>query len=145
AEGNTNIGVYVNAQTAGQMGTVRLTDIQSHNNTNTGIYVYARSDANIADLDIRDSAATGNTGSSGRGLVIHANGAGSGFGDVNVSNATFSDNDQQGVYLLSQADALIETASLSSVTAERNSRTGIDVIASSAGYIQSLQVNDITA
>ena len=145
ADGNTNIGVYVNAQTAGQMGTVRLTDIQSRNNTNTGIYVYARSDANIADLDIRDSVGTGNTGSSGRGLVINANGAGSGFGDVNVSNSTFSDNDQQGVYLLSQADALIETASLSSITAERNSRAGVDVAISSAGYIQSLEMDSLTA
>jgi len=144
SSGNNNVGIFVQASAGGRWDDVTFTGVTASQNTGRGVLIRAATGGTIGTVDISETDVRQNTGTTGRGIELDANGAGSSIGSVNMADMNAEQNAQAGIYFLAQSSGVYGDVTVQNSVAAVNANAGISILAQTGGEIGSLTLDGVT-
>jgi predicted RNA-binding protein YlxR (DUF448 family) len=143
ASGNSQYGAYVYMTSTRQLSSFSMQDSIMTRNAGTGFYTQAAAGTTIGDIVVSSSTSSFNTGG---GFNVYANGAGATINNASLDDFSAHNNTSVGVYVNAAAAGLIDTATLSNIRSSSSANYGIEVYTTGIGSrINAAHLSDIVS
>jgi hypothetical protein len=142
---NTDMGIYALVENAGFLGTLTGSVLETSANAGRGIYVLAQSGGDVDNINLDDILAQNNTGINGRGIHVTASGAGSVIASASVMNSTISGNASQGILASTTSGGALNNFTLEDTTVSASTERGVYISAAAGSTIGTVDIDGLTS